>query len=183
MWKKPEQNQDRSDSPASKFTLTHDTPTAPERSGEAIALIGACIEVKGEIGGSEDLTIEGAMEGTVRLPSNTVVIGTRGRVKADIFGNVILVYGSIVGNLMAGEKVIVFQSGNVVGNIMAPRVLVEDGAKIKGSIDMDSPPTEGRSTTKNTSKGSQSSSTYASKVLDDSGEVNGGRESSSPRVL
>lgn len=183
MWKKPDQHQDHSDSPASKFTLNHETPTTPEKSGEAVALIGSCIEVKGEIGGSEDLTVEGAIEGTIRLPANTINIGTRGRVKADIFGNVILVYGSIVGNLMAGEKVIVFQSGNVVGNIMAPRVLVEDGAKIKGSIDMDTPPSETRSTTKSNSKGSPSPSTYASKVLDDSGEVNGGRESSSPRVL
>jgi predicted acyltransferase (DUF342 family) len=67
-----------------------------------------------------------------------VTIGTNGRVRADVFGNTVIVEGEVDGNLFAQQQAIVRQSGAVRGNITAPRVMLEDGSRFRGSIDMES---------------------------------------------
>lgn len=102
---------------------------------QQLATIGPGIVIKGEVGGSEDLLIQGAVEGTINLRENTVTVGASARVGADIFGRVIHVHGEVIGNLSAREQVVVHSSGQVHGNISAPRLSLEDGARLKGSID------------------------------------------------
>jgi cytoskeletal protein CcmA (bactofilin family) len=101
------------------------------------AVIGQTIKIKGSITGEENLTIEGTVEGSVDLPKHDVTIGQSGEVTADVNANTVRVDGKIEGDINGSEKVIVTKSGKVQGNIVAPRVTLEDGAKFKGSIDMD----------------------------------------------
>ncbi len=100
------------------------------------ALIGATIEIKGNLVGNEDLQIEGRLDGKIELHENSVTVGKNGRVKADIFGRRIVVSGEVEGNLYGEEQIVLHQSSKVTGNLFAPRVTLEDGAQFKGSIDM-----------------------------------------------
>ena len=101
------------------------------------AMIGKSIVVKGNITGDENLVIEGTVEGTVELTKNDLTIGESGQVTADLNAKVIRVDGQVTGDMNGAEKVVISKSGRVQGNIVAPRVTLEDGAKFKGSIDMD----------------------------------------------
>jgi cytoskeletal protein CcmA (bactofilin family) len=110
--------------------------TEPRRSSER-ATIGPSIIIKGDLSGGEDLVIEGRVEGKVDLKQHNVTIGRSGRVKADIFGKVVIVEGEVDGNVFAQEQTILRQAGAIRGNITAPRVILEDGSRFKGSIDME----------------------------------------------
>lgn len=105
-------------------------------SGRA-AVIGPKIRINGDVSGDENLVIEGTIEGKVSLGEFRVDVGTSGQVMADIEAKVVKVDGQVRGNITGSEKVIISRSGNVRGNIIAPRMTLEDGAKFKGSIDMD----------------------------------------------
>jgi len=101
------------------------------------AIIGASLVVKGDVTGDEDLLIQGQVEGRVVLKNNGITVGKNGSVKADLYGKTICIEGVVQGNLYAEEKIIVRQTGSVRGNLQAPRVTLEDGAKFKGSIEME----------------------------------------------
>ena len=100
-------------------------------------MIGQSIQIKGTIVGAENLVIEGSVEGSVSLPDNDLTIGETGNVTADLSAKTVKVDGQVTGDITGVEKVIISKSGRVRGNIVAPRVTLEDGAKFKGSIDMD----------------------------------------------
>lgn len=100
-------------------------------------MIGPSINIKGDITGDENLTIEGTVEGSVVLGGHEVCIGSSGRVSANVTAKTIKIEGEVKGDIRGNEKVVVSKTGNVHGNITAPRVTLEDGAKFKGSIDMD----------------------------------------------
>lgn len=108
----------------------------PRRSGER-ATIGPSIIIKGDLSGGEDLVIEGRVEGKVDLKQHNVTVGKNGRVKADIFGKVVTIEGEVDGNVFAQEQAILRQAGAIRGNISSPRVILEDGSRFKGSIDME----------------------------------------------
>lgn len=112
-----------------------------------IATIGPSIFIKGDLSGEEDLVIQGNVEGTINLKQNNLTIGQDGKVNANIHAHTIIVEGSLKGDVYGEEKVIIKKTGNVHGNVSAPRVSLEDGAKFKGSMDMDykrSEPAESR---------------------------------------
>ena len=111
-------------------------PEPPRRSGDK-ATIGPSIFIKGDLTGDEDLVIEGRVEGRVDLKQNNVTVGRNGKVKADVFGRVVIVEGEVDGNVFAQEQAILKQSGAIRGNITAPRVVLEDGSRFKGTIDME----------------------------------------------
>lgn len=101
-----------------------------------LASIGPSIHFKGELTGEEGLIIDGKVEGTIDLKGNQLIIGSNGKIKADVFAQTIVVNGSLTGELHGKEKVHISKTGEVEGNIFSPRVSLEDGAKFKGSIDM-----------------------------------------------
>jgi cytoskeletal protein CcmA (bactofilin family) len=101
------------------------------------AVIGPRIRIKGDVSGDENLVIEGRVDGKVSLGEFRVDVGPNGQVNADIEAKVVKVDGQVQGDITGTEKVIISRSGNVRGNIKAPRMTLEDGAKFKGSIDMD----------------------------------------------
>lgn len=126
-----------SSTPSAPVTSSSPNPSPePRRSGER-ATIGASIIIKGDLSGGEDLVIEGRVEGKVDLKQHNVTVGRSGRVKADVFGKVITIEGEVDGNVFAMEQAILRQAGAIRGNITAPRVILEDGSRFKGSIDME----------------------------------------------
>jgi cytoskeletal protein CcmA (bactofilin family) len=98
--------------------------------------IGKSVVIKGELNGSEDLTIEGHVEGKIELKEHALTIGPNGKIKAEIFAKVVVVLGDVHGNIMASEKVDIRDNGSVDGDIVAPRVAIAEGAHFRGSVDM-----------------------------------------------
>ena len=98
--------------------------------------IGKSIVIKGELNGSEDLTIEGQVEGTIQLRDHVLTIGPNGRIKAQVFAKAVIVLGEVTGNVTASEKVDIRDNGSVDGDIIAPRVAIAEGAHFRGSVDM-----------------------------------------------
>ena len=100
--------------------------------------LGKTIQIKGELTGSEDLTIEGKLEGKILLRGHNLTIGENGDIRADIQAKAVVVAGKLVGNTTAEDRVEVAMGGAVNGNISAPRVVLADGCQFQGSVDMDS---------------------------------------------
>jgi cytoskeletal protein CcmA (bactofilin family) len=119
---------------------------APSRSG--MAHIGKSVLVKGELSGSEDLYIDGEVEGTVQLRENNLTVGPNGRVNANISAKEITVLGKVQGNVRATDKLEIRKSGSLVGDIVTARITIEDGAYFKGSIDIQKPEAAARSEVK-----------------------------------
>jgi cytoskeletal protein CcmA (bactofilin family) len=103
---------------------------------DATGVIGKGIEIKGTLSGAGDLVVEGRVEGQISL-KNTLTIEDSGEVQADVEVESIVVNGKMSGNIEATDKVQVSSSARMVGDIKAPRVVIEDGARFKGSIEMD----------------------------------------------
>ena len=98
--------------------------------------IGKSVVIKGELNGSEDLTIEGHVEGKIELKDHVLTIGPNGKIKAEVFAKVVIVLGDVRGNIVASEKVDIRDNGSVDGDIAAPRVAIAEGAHFRGSVDM-----------------------------------------------
>lgn len=110
-----------------------------------VASIGKTLHVKGELTGNEDLTVDGTVDGKITLNGCNVTIGQTGRVAAEIHAKSVVVGGQATGNISADERVEVAATGTMVGDVRAPRVVLVDGARFKGTIDMDSRPGAGTS--------------------------------------
>ena len=98
--------------------------------------IGKSVVIKGELNGSEDLTIEGHVEGKIELRDHVLTIGPNGKIKAELNAKAIVVLGEVIGNVTATEKVDIRENGSVEGDITAPRVAIAEGAHFRGSVDM-----------------------------------------------
>ncbi len=98
--------------------------------------IGKSVFIKGELSGSEDLTIEGNVEGRIELKDNTLTIGPNGKIRAEVFAKQVIVLGEVTGNVTAAEKVDIRDNGSVDGDVTSPRVAIAEGAHFRGAIDM-----------------------------------------------
>lgn len=133
MWKK-----DEAAPGTARQTEAAPRPESPRRAtaGAERATIGPSITIKGEVTGDEDLLIQGRVEGSVELHLQSVTVGSDGRVKANVTGRVVTVEGEVEGDLHAQEQVVLRSSARVTGDITAPRVVLEDGARFRGLVDM-----------------------------------------------
>src|SRR5437764_12198386 len=144
MWKR-----DEAVRPAPGQPAAAPQPVAPAQTGAPIVRtetshlmekdivnIGKSVVIKGELNGSEDLTIEGHVEGTIQLRENVLTIGPNGRIKAQVFAKSVIVLGEVTGNVTASDKVDIRDNGSVDGDIIAPRVAIAEGAHFRGSVDM-----------------------------------------------
>ena len=104
---------------------------------DKIVNIGQSIHIKGELTGNEDLTIEGKVEGKVLLKDHNLTVGANGKIIAEVQAKTVMVLGEVTGNITADDKVEVAATGSMRGDIQSPRVVLADGAKFKGAIDMD----------------------------------------------
>ena len=112
-----------------------------EQSGKVIGIIQKTIRIVGELHGEEDLIIEGRVEGTIKLKKHLIVEAT-GVIEADVEVEDITIRGQVKGNTSATNRVKVAAKASVIGDIKAPRIVIEDGATLKGNIimDVDLPP-------------------------------------------
>ena len=115
-------------------------PDAGHHMEKDIVNIGKSVVIKGELNGSEDLTIEGHVEGTIQLRDHVLTIGPNGRIKAQVFAKSVIVLGEVTGNVTASDKVDIRDNGSVDGDIVSPRVAIAEGAHFRGSVDMQRKP-------------------------------------------
>ena len=119
----------------------HATETEAKRTMDKdVVNIGKSVVIKGELSGSEDLVIEGTVDGKVELSEHVLTVGSHGKLKAEVFAKIVIVLGEVVGNITASEKVDIRDSGSVDGDIVAPRVAIAEGAHLRGSVDMQKKP-------------------------------------------
>ena len=108
----------------------------PVQQEKPIVNIGKSVIIKGELSGSEDLTIEGQVEGKIELRQNVLTIGPNAKIKAQVLARAVVVEGGVQGNISASEKIEIRDKGSVEGDLSSPRVAIADGAHFRGSIDM-----------------------------------------------
>jgi cytoskeletal protein CcmA (bactofilin family) len=111
--------------------------TYPSTANSGTARLGGSLHVKGEITGNEDLHIDGSVEGLVQLEDRKLTVGASAKVTADIIAREVVVYGNVKGNLRARDRIEIKKDGSVVGDLTTARIMIEDGAYFKGSIEID----------------------------------------------
>jgi cytoskeletal protein CcmA (bactofilin family) len=116
------------------------TVSAPSQIGRDVVNIGKSVVIKGELNGSEDLTIEGRVEGTIDLRENVLTIGPNGKIKAQVYAKSVVVLGAVTGNITASEKIDIRDGGTVEGDLVSPRVGISEGAHFRGTVDMQKKP-------------------------------------------
>src|SRR5688500_7519422 len=165
MWKRDEPAKPGANAPGPQPQAVTTPPAEPVQTRPAVSEtqrglerthvnIGKSVIIKGELNGSEDLTIEGQVEGKIELRQNVLTIGANGRIKAQVFAKAVIILGEVTGNVTATEKVDIRDNGSVDGDIAAPRVAIAEGAHFRGSIDMQkgtAPKTDTKSTSPSTS--------------------------------
>jgi len=141
MWKRDEAVKPASPQPAAPAAPVAPTQSAasqpePRRIERDVVNIGKSVVIKGELNGSEDLTIEGHVEGKIELKDHVLTIGPNGKIKAQVFAKSVIVLGEVNGNVTATEKVDIRDGGSVDGDIISPRVAIAEGAHFRGAVDM-----------------------------------------------
>lgn len=101
-----------------------------------IARIGKSVAVKGELSGSEDLYLDGELEGSITLPEHRLIIGSHARVRANVEAGEVIVHGKLNGNVRASEHIELKKTAVLAGDIVTQHIVIEDGAYFKGSIDV-----------------------------------------------
>jgi cytoskeletal protein CcmA (bactofilin family) len=112
------------------------TPTGePFDERRRVAWIGKSVILRGDVISSEDLMIDGVVEGTIEVGQHSLLIGVDAKIKADLVGRNITVGGSITGNVTATEKIDLKSTGSIAGDISTPRLAMADGAVIHGRVE------------------------------------------------
>ena len=101
--------------------------------------LGKSVVIKGELSGSEDLTLCGEMEGSIQLPDHTLTIGSQASIKAEISARAVVITGAVTGNVMAADKVEIQATGSVTGDVVSPRLVIADGGHLNGNVKMPQP--------------------------------------------
>ena len=101
-----------------------------------VAHIGKSVLIKGELSGSEDLYLDGEVEGSVELNHHSLTVGPHGRVRANIHAREVIVHGKVDGNIIADDRVELKKSAVLAGDVATQRIVIEDGAFFKGAIDI-----------------------------------------------
>ena len=132
MWK-----QDESMKPsASKDSSAARTPADVKPASNVVMNLGKSVIIKGELSASEDLTLYGRMEGSVKLPGHTLTIAQHADIKAAITANAVVIQGAVTGNVTARERVEIQTTGSVAGDVTAPRLAMADGGCLSGKVQM-----------------------------------------------
>ncbi len=151
MWKSSRKEEEYSTitgEPIGTGAASTPTATAPPRSPEPlrdsirsseIATIGKSVVVKGELSGSEDLVVDGEVEGSIALRGQSLTVGPNGRVRANIEARNVILHGRVDGDVHASERVELRKSASLSGDITTARISIEDGAFFKGTIDIQKP--------------------------------------------
>ena len=125
----------KTDATAAIHVLKEIPPLAvPAQSGSRV---GPSLRIKGEISGAENLTVDGSIDGLIKMEGGKLTVGADAKISADILAAEIVVYGEVKGNLCARDRIEVKKDGSVLGELTTSRIMIEDGAYFKGSIEID----------------------------------------------
>lgn len=113
-----------------------ETPKVSDPHRADVGHIGKSVQIKGELTGSEDLYLDGSIEGTIDLRDHSLIIGPNGKIKASITARDLVVHGKIEGNVTATGRVELRKSCTLIGDVSTQRIVIEDGAFFKGAIDI-----------------------------------------------
>jgi cytoskeletal protein CcmA (bactofilin family) len=152
MWNTKKLDTPQAVAPEAKTLMTTkksgETPRPSDSTGEReTGRLGSSLRVKGEITGTEDLVIDGLIEGSIQLNKGKLTVGSTAKVTADINARDVVVHGYVKGNVRANGKIEIRKDGSVIGNLTTAQIMIEDGANFKGSIEID------RGATKEADKG------------------------------
>ena len=120
------------------------TPTTPPLDASATgsrkeenrpAHFGRSVQVKGQVTGSEDLTIDGEVEGKIDLPDHVLTVGPNATIHADVKARVVMVFGTVLGSITAKEKIDLRRGGSVEGEVVCGRLTVQEGANLSGKVE------------------------------------------------
>ncbi len=145
MWKaRPEDNrltlnpsQPAQPAAAATFNIPHKEPAKPVVEARAdVGHIGKSVVIRGELSGSEDLYLDGEVEGDINLRDHKLVIGPNGKIHASITARDVVVHGRLTGNVSASERVELKRGCSLTGDVVTQRIVIEDGAFFKGAIDI-----------------------------------------------
>lgn len=134
MWKRDQSVS----SPANLPAPSHIVDPSATRVADASTVVmdlGKSVVIKGELSGSEDFTLYGQMDGSIRLPDHTLTIGPHADIRAEISARTVVVMGAVTGNVTAADKVEIQANGFVTGNIVASRLAVADGGGLRGRVE------------------------------------------------
>src|SRR6202790_2075629 len=142
MWDKKKPDTPPAAAPEPKNLLTNkESPDAMRqldaKADRAAGWLGSSLHVKGDIIGTEDLLIDGSVEGLIQLDERKLTVGTTAKVTADIIARDVVVYGTVKGNLRAKDRIEIKKDGSVNGDLTTARIMIEDGAYFKGSVEID----------------------------------------------
>jgi cytoskeletal protein CcmA (bactofilin family) len=119
--------------PAASNANTY-TPVKTSSAPMEQATIGRSLVIKGDISGAESLFVDGRIEGTVNIPENRVTVGRNGVVTADVNAREVVIMGKVQGNIICSDRLDIRSEGSVTGDVVVQRISVEDGAILKGSV-------------------------------------------------
>ncbi len=124
------------------MTTSKDSKPAPSAAAsstaaEGLSVIGKTLFVKGEVEAAEDMLIEGRLEGSIKHTASQLTIGVSGVVNADINAKNLVIEGTVEGNIVGAESVVIKDSADVRGNVYTARISIADGAQFSGTVDMD----------------------------------------------
>jgi cytoskeletal protein CcmA (bactofilin family) len=130
MWKRDEADA----AAASRHNPPPPAAYARDAADKLVMNLGKSVMIKGELSGSEDLTLYGRMEGSVKLPEYTLTIGPDADIQAEISAKTVVIMGGVTGNVVAGERVEIRATGSVTGDIASPRFAIQDGGCMRGKV-------------------------------------------------
>jgi cytoskeletal protein CcmA (bactofilin family) len=144
MWKKREDEKlPASSGGTESSTMSPATPAIPSPAARTavsafgeVAKIGKSVSIKGELSGSEDLYIDGEVQGSIDLQGNGLTLGPNGRVRANIRAKSVVIHGKIDGNVHGSERVELKSSAIVVGDIATKRIAIEEGGFLRGKVEL-----------------------------------------------
>lgn len=131
--------QSSDNAPKPQFTPSNLNPIAPVKTVTSPieqATIGRSLVIKGEVSGSESLYVDGRIEGTISFKEHRVTVGRNGVVAANIFAREVVVMGKVTGNIECSDRVDIRSEGSLTGDVISRRISVEDGALLRGSVQL-----------------------------------------------
>ena len=135
MWNQDDARQDKFKPVQPVDTSAASKPKLGDTNELKTAQFGRSICVKGDITGSEDLTVDGQVDGRIDLPNHTLTVGPNATICADIAAKTVMIFGTVLGSVTAHERIEIRRSGSVEGNVACARLVVQDGAILSGKVE------------------------------------------------
>ena len=140
MWNRD--NAVKSTQPNQSPTVQPASPALPVEERRVVVWVGKSVIFKGTLSSSEDMTIDGHVEGTIEVPNHGLTIGPDADIRADILARNVMIHGAVTGNIRASGRVDILATGRIEGDLITPCIVIADGAVIRGRVDTLSKPSD-----------------------------------------